>query len=361
MTTACIERTHYFAKPGRAAEVLEARCAASRVRTAIGLPAGRISVRADGSDPGPDVEWECRFTDRAARDADLAARAASPDFEAARRHMSSLIDKFERHVLDVANDPETLIDLTDWPMAPEAVTFDGPRGTLTGFLYLPPGEGPFPCMVTNHGSGLTSETRDICKPSVAATLLQWGIACLFPHRWGYGRSDGLYWRDEVTAAYGTDDYDTQLRARLDSEASDVVAALAYAKSRPEIDADRVGVMGSSFGGTVSLLAATKEPGFRCMIDFAGAAMNWERAPKLRSHMIEAASSLTQPAFFIQAENDYSIGPTKDIAAALKGSDLTVESHIFPTFGVTDEEGHLFEKHGPMIWGPHVRRFLDKHL
>lgn len=361
MSAACIERTYYFAKPGMASKVLDARRTASRVRTEIGLPSGRITVRAEGSDPGADVEWECRFPDRAAREADFAARADSPAFEAARATMSALIDRFERHVLDVEHDPTALIDLTDWSMAPETVQIPGPRGPMTGFLYLPPGDGPFPCMVTNHGSGVTKETKDICKPSVAATLLQWGIACLFPNRWGYGRSDGLYWREEVTEEYGTAEYDEQLLARLDAEADDVVASRTYALSRPEIDPNRIGVMGSSFGGTVSLLAATKEPGFRCMIDFAGAAMNWEKAPRLRQHMLDATGKLTQPSYFIQAENDYSIEPTQDIAAALEGSALPVLSHIFPRFGLTDEEGHLFERHATMIWGPHVREFLDRHL
>ncbi|MEM7446449.1 MAG: dienelactone hydrolase family protein [Pseudomonadota bacterium] len=361
MSRACVERTHYFAKPGKEAEVLATRQEASRVRVAIGLAAGRISVSAAGSDSGPDVEWECRFLSREARDADLRARGASAEFEAVRTKMSTLTERFERRVLDVDMDAAELIDLTDWPLVPETVEIAGPRGPMTGFLYLPPGEGPFPCMVTNHGSGVTKETKDICKPSVAATLLQWGIACLFPNRWGYGRSAGLYWREEVTDDYGTDAYDTQLRARLDAEADDVVAARAFAMTRAEIDSERIGVMGSSFGGTVSLLAAAKEPGFRCMIDFAGAAMNWEKAPRLRQYMLEMAGQLTQPSFLIQAENDYSIGPTEDIAAALADSTLPVESHIFPGFGLTDEEGHLFERHGTMIWGPHVRRFLDRYL
>ncbi|MEQ9813921.1 MAG: dienelactone hydrolase family protein [Azospirillaceae bacterium] len=361
MTRRCIERTRYFAKPGKAAEVLETRREASRVRVEIGLPHGRIVTPGEGSDTGADVEWEHCFADRAEREADMAARAASPAFEAVRKRMGALIDNFERLVLEVEADPLAVHDLTDWPMAPEEVTFDGPRGRLTGFLYRPPGEPPFRCMVVNHGSTVTPDSTDICKPSVAAALAQWGIACLFPNRWGYGRSPGKYWREEVTTEYGTPEYDAQLLARLDAEADDVVAARAFAAFRPEIDGGRIGVMGSSFGGTVSLLAGAKEPGFACMIDFAGAAMNWEKAPGLAAHMKAAAASLTQPSFFIQADNDYSIGPTRDIVKHLEGSALPVWSRIFPGFGLTKDEGHLFERHGTMIWGPHVRVFLDRYL
>ena len=47
-----VERTHYYAKPGRAAEVLATRRRASEVRVAIGLPHGRILAKAD---PGARV------------------------------------------------------------------------------------------------------------------------------------------------------------------------------------------------------------------------------------------------------------------------------------------------------------------
>ena len=78
-------------------------------------------------------------------------------------------------------------------------------------------------------------------------------------------------------------------------------------------------------------------------------------------MTEAALRLTQPIFFIQAENDYSTGPTRDLSAALEGSGKTVESRIYPGFGLTKDEGHLFERTGTMIWGPDVRAFLERWL
>ena len=42
-TIGIVERTHYYAKPGLAAEVLDVRRKASAVRLSIGLPAGEIS------------------------------------------------------------------------------------------------------------------------------------------------------------------------------------------------------------------------------------------------------------------------------------------------------------------------------
>jgi hypothetical protein len=98
-----VERTHYFAKPGLAAEVLDLRRKACTVRLSIGLPAGEIFVKhptGDGSEP--DVAWQCAFANAAAREVDLAARAASAAFEDVRVQMRKLIVRFDRQVFSIA-------------------------------------------------------------------------------------------------------------------------------------------------------------------------------------------------------------------------------------------------------------------
>ena len=98
-----VERTHYYAKPGLAAEVLDVRRKASAVRLSIGLPAGEIFVKHSGGDGSePDVVWQCTFASVAARDADLAARAASVEFESVRVQMRQLYTRFERQVFAIA-------------------------------------------------------------------------------------------------------------------------------------------------------------------------------------------------------------------------------------------------------------------
>jgi hypothetical protein len=98
-----VERTHYYAKPDLAAEVLNVRREASAMRLSIGLPAGEIFVKHPGGDGSePDVAWQCTFADAAARDADLAARAASAEFESVRVQMRKLYARFERQVFAIA-------------------------------------------------------------------------------------------------------------------------------------------------------------------------------------------------------------------------------------------------------------------
>ena len=94
-----VERTHYYAKPGRAAEVLATRRRASEVRVTLGLPPGRVFTKAEPQGEGPDVTWECGFADATAHARDLEARARSPEFAAVRAQVTALIEKFERLVL----------------------------------------------------------------------------------------------------------------------------------------------------------------------------------------------------------------------------------------------------------------------
>jgi carboxymethylenebutenolidase len=357
-----VERTLYFAKPGRAADVLATRRDASRIRVGLGLKAGRISVKTDGE--GPDVSWQCSYHSEAEHRADLDARAASPDFEAIRARMRGNIERFERHIETQDRDPDEWrgdVSLDGVPIVPTEHDFRSGDLSLKGYLFVPPGTGPFPCMVLNHGSGINQGTLDISRPNTASWLMSWGIASFLPHRRGYGNSPGIPWREDCPAPFGTPEYDDQLARRLDAESDDVLAALAHVKTLASIRADRIGVMGSSFGGTNTLLAASKSTGFRCAVDFAGAAMNWDRTPRLRELMTSAALKVPCPIFYAQAANDYSIRPTVEIAEALKGTDRIFEAKVYPAHGFNNNEGHLLESAGQLIWGADIRRFLERWL
>jgi dipeptidyl aminopeptidase/acylaminoacyl peptidase len=367
-----VERTHYYARPGRASDVLATRRRASDVRTRLGLPRGVITLASGHEGGGPDVAWECAFESAERHAQDLEVRAVSPEFTAVRAEMGALLARFERHVWRVDEEMTGRPDggtpvaahAAVRPIVPRVVTFKGGGAAgldLTGYLYLPPGTGPFPCVVTNHGSTIHQGTTDVCRPAMAAVLLSWGYASFLPHRAGYGNSPGVPWRQEVTGDFGTPEYDAQLARRLDRESDDVVAALDHLTGLAGIDARRVAVLGSSFGGTVSLLAAAKTDRFACAVDFAGAAMNWERTPTLRATMLDAARRLRVPIALIQAENDYSVAPTRELGAELERLGRPHESMVFPAFGLTPDEGHTFAGNGSMVWGPMVRAFLDRWL
>jgi carboxymethylenebutenolidase len=356
-----VERTHYYAKPGRAGDVLAARRRASEVRVALGLPPGRILTKADPVGEGPDVTWECAFPDAAAHARDLEARDRSAEFAAVRARMTALLDRFERLTLVADDEPRAIEPDALEPIVPAEVRLPSGERSLAAYLYVPPGAGPFPGLVLTHGSTIHPGTSDFCRPGTAAVLTAWSYAVLLPHRRGYGNSEGPTWRQEVTAEFGTAEYDRALTARLEREAEDVLAAVDWLARRPEVAADRLGVIGSSFGGVMALLAAARRPGLRCAVDFAGAAMNWERTPTLRATMLEAARALTVPLCLVQAENDYSTAPTRTLSTELERHGKVHAARVFPAFGLTADEGHLFFQNGAPIWGPWVRAFLDRWL
>jgi hypothetical protein len=91
-----VEATNYFAKNGSASRVLEQRRRATAIRVSLGLHAGKILVKIDGD--GPDVRWECAFASLEEYEADRAARKTSEAFEASRKQMLALVDRFERHI-----------------------------------------------------------------------------------------------------------------------------------------------------------------------------------------------------------------------------------------------------------------------
>jgi hypothetical protein len=95
----------YYAKPGKAGEVLSHRQHASDVLEKVGLARGRVMRRVGGSEELPDVMWECEFPNTAARDQFLKVATASLEFEDVRKHMATLIRSAERRDWEVQESP----------------------------------------------------------------------------------------------------------------------------------------------------------------------------------------------------------------------------------------------------------------
>jgi dienelactone hydrolase len=65
---------------------------------------------------------------------------------------------------------------------------------------------------------------------------------------------------------------------------DVLAGLSLLKTASAIDAKRIAIVGHSFGGQVTLLAAEQDNTVRAVVTFAAAAGSWERSPELRQRL-----------------------------------------------------------------------------
>jgi dienelactone hydrolase len=243
----------------------------------------------------------------------------------------------------------------------EHVTFYQDHLKLTGYLYIPTSKAPLACVVHNHGSGLSPGRWDKAMPSRAELLMAWGYAAFFPHRRGYGESEGVSLSDAIPASLGTSAHDEQLTRRMTEECRDVLAALAYVRRRPEIDSDQLAVTGHSRGGIASHLAAASDAQLRACVNFSGGARQWALHPKLRQLMLDACKRIEAPVFLAQATNDFNPNASLALAAALARLDKDHRCHIYPAWGTSHAEGHLFEVTGEHIWGPDVQAFLSRCL
>lgn len=120
------------------------------------------------------------------------------------------------------------------------VTFPSADETCAAWLYLPEGDGPHPVVVMGHGLGAI---RDMGLAKYAERFRDAGYAALvFDYR-HFGGSTG------------------EPRQLLDikRQRADWKAAIAYARSRPDLDPDRVVAWGSSFGGGHVIATAADDP------------------------------------------------------------------------------------------------------
>lgn len=159
------------------------------------------------------------------------------------------------------------------PHTLEEVTFLSGGRKLSGNLYLPAGPGKHPVVVFAHGSG--PATRGVGP--FTTFFLQLGIGVLNFDKQGTGKSEGEW----------------QI-ASFDDLAADVIAAVDYASARPEVDAAKVGVMGSSQGGWIGSMAAAKRPdlAFLLMRVGPGQSVRDTMAQEKRGQMI--AEGVTDP-------------------------------------------------------------------
>ena len=174
----------------------------------------------------------------------------------------------------------------DAPYTAEEVAVKTPAGhTLAGTLTLPKSANrskPVAAIVTVTGSGPQDRDENIGLPGfrpfrqIADALARRGIAVLRMDDRGTGASGGTF-KKSTSADF----------------AEDVRAGLAYLRTRPEIRANRLGVLGHSEGAIIAPMVADKEPTLRAIVLLAGIAQVGRTALHFQlKNMIERNTSLT---------------------------------------------------------------------
>jgi dienelactone hydrolase len=219
----------------------------------------------------------------------------------------------------------------------------------------PAGDGPFPVIVYNHGSEQDPSLQ--FQGDLGRFFQKEGYIAFFPYRRGASGSEGPYWEDEIKRKPGTDRA-RKIVEQLEVENADVVAALAWVRQQPAVDARHIAVAGCSFGGIHTLLASEKATAAYAAVDFAGASMSWETSEPLQVRLKTAARAAQIPVFLVQAENDFNTAPSRVLSAEMDAAHKPHLMKIFPPHGTTPMAGHAhFCNHGMKEWGPEVLAFL----
>lgn len=206
---------------------------------------------------------------------------------------------------------------------PEEVRFTHCDLQLGGLWFVPAGDMPFPAAVVIRGSG-PSRRDSYWTRAVIRVLLDAGVAVLLPDKRGSDSSAGD-WRT----------------ASFEELAGDALAAVQFARNRPEIRSDRVGLIGLSQGGKIAPLAAADSPDVAWVINLVGASttfreqVSWEmyhtfREAGLKDEPLENALALQIAAeAYVDRDVEWSVyrrlldsalaGPAAEVARGFPAS------------------------------------------
>ena len=126
------------------------------------------------------------------------------------------------------------------------VEFDAEGVTLRGWLYVPDGaSGPVPTIVMCHGF---SAVKEMYLDRFAEAFADAGLGALVYDNRNLGASDG------------------EPRQEIDpwEQVRDYRHAITYATTRSEVDADRIGVWGSSYSGGHVLVVGAIDRRVKCV-------------------------------------------------------------------------------------------------
>jgi carboxymethylenebutenolidase len=246
---------------------------------------------------------------------------------------------------------------------PDTVSFSSGELKLKGLLWKPKGAGPFPAMLYNHGSEPRPEKY---LSNISKVFLEHGYAFFAPFRRGQGLSkgQGRYIIDDLDSASSAGGKDERIKLMFKlhetTQLQDQLAALTFLKAHPGIDSKRIGIIGLSFGGMQTMLMASRSSDIKAALNFAGAAMMWDKSTEVGEWLKGMARNAKVPVYFIQAENDFSTKPSLVLSEEMKQSGKPYQIKIYPPRGTTPMEGHTFIDDAK-TWGPDVFPWLDKLL
>jgi carboxymethylenebutenolidase len=253
---------------------------------------------------------------------------------------------------------------------PDTISLQSGKLILKGLLWHPVGHGPFPTIIFCHGSYESSDT--IHNPDRELSLLgpvfaRHGFIYLGLLRRGVGLSTGqgvnsTDLMDKALNERGQEGRnEVQLQQLLTDQLQDMISGLSYLRRRKDVDANRMAIMGHSFGGALTLLVAEHDPRLKAAVVFAEAGYSWNLSPELRASLIIAVKTIVIPIMIIHAQNDYSTTPGYALDSVMNKLNKQHILKIYPKFGETANEGHNLIFNSIPTWEEDVFKFLHESL
>lgn len=224
-------------------------------------------------------------------------------------------------------------------------------------LFKPPGAGPFPLVVLNHGKdpGDASRQPRSRHLRVAAVFVRRGYAVAIPMRQGFAGSGGFYHGDRCDSRrHGSD------------EAADVAGAIAALGALPFVDRSRIVVAGQSDGGLATIaFGARPMPGVLGLINFSGGVRK-AACPDWDDTLVAAYASYGRaaryPSLWFYGDNDSLFPqplPRRMFDAYLAQAHGPATGARFVDVGVFGRSSHDFfdTPAGVAIWLPQVAAFF----
>lgn len=236
------------------------------------------------------------------------------------------------------------------------VTENGKQLRFETTIYKPPGEGPFPLLLMNHGKerGRPAAQKRDRFLAMGREFVRRGYAVAVPMRKGFSKSDGVY-----------SDYGCNMQDNGMVQADDIEAALHALTKMPWVDHDRVIVAGQSYGGLATMAFGTRQfPGVRGLLNFAGGLRidgdycDWKAALVTAFSSYGGRTSL--PSLWFYGENDSYFDPS--LAQRLQSAyQLAGGSSQLIAYGrfKSDSHGLISSRDGIPVWWPETERFLQR--
>lgn len=237
------------------------------------------------------------------------------------------------------------------------------RQSMTLTIFRDDGSPKSPFLILNHGRAVSVSGRAKMErarySAVSAYFVGKGFTVFVPTRIGYGVTGG----PDVENS-GACDRKNYLPG-YEAAAAQSMAAVEYAKSRGDVDANRGIVLGQSFGGVIAVaLAARNIGGVLGAINFAGGGGgDPETRPgepcseyHLKELFADYGKKARTPMLWLYSQNDRYFGseyPPRWFDAFKKQGGVAQYVQL-PAHG---KDGHGSFTSNPNAWKPHVEEFL----